>query len=183
VPSLCCKACSWSRLGYRRLSYARDETTLRSPTRSRYPSFWLIVGARIHRCLLVIRLLLFRSRTSLLAGRKPAWCSVCLWLRFFNIFRFCSPSRIGQCRVMLQLSLSSDVGCLLLQRRRIGPRMSEPLMPLRCDLCIAMLRSPGVAYDAPVPFGVQCVFHFPVSVALEILTCYKSVTGNRKDAA
>lgn len=49
--------------------------------------------------------------------------------------------------------------------------MSQPLMPLRCDLQIAVMRCGRILYDAAHAAGVDGVFEFPVGVSLKIEAC------------
>lgn len=91
-------------------------------------------------------------------------------LRLIKITLLRGPSRIRSRSQYLQLFLPHQIMTLLSQGRWSGARVSQPLMPLRCDFEVAVVSCGRILYDATHASGVDGVFKFPVGISLEVET-------------
>jgi hypothetical protein len=80
------------------------------------------------------------------------------------------PARIRLRREHLELLLPRDVARLLVQRRRVAPRVSQPLVPLRRHLDVAVEGERAVLHDAPHALLLrgERVAELPEGVAVQV---------------
>lgn len=83
------------------------------------------------------------------------------------------PSGIGLGGQVLDLLLSAHLGMLFLDGGRVLAQVAQPLVPLRRDLDVGIMRVARVLYDAPPAGGswvivAAHVAEFPVGISLEI---------------
>lgn len=85
--------------------------------------------------------------------------------------RFGSPSCVGLGGEILETFLPGDFDLLLGDRWRVRPLLTQPLVPHRWNLHIAVMSLAGVSHDAPPAgswVGAPDVAEFPVGVAIEV---------------